>query len=226
MTTFYPARVLEVAPRSVASRAGVRAGDMLLALNDMPLRDVIDVQVYAAEPELDFLVERDGRRIRLEAARRYGETLGLAFESELFDGKIRSCRNACDFCFVSQMAPGLRAPLYIKDDDYRLSFLHGNYVTLTNLDEADWERIEEQYLSPLYVSVHATEPETRVSLMHNPRAGLNHGTPRAIGGDGVEVHASGPGAGAQRWRASGPHDCRPGDLYPRSLSCDRRSRSG
>ena len=114
----------------------MRAGDLLLALNDTPLRDVIDVQIYAAEPELAFLVERDGRQMTLKATRRYGETLGLAFEKEIFDSKMRACRNNCDFCFVTQMAPGLRGPLYVKDDDYRLSFLHGNYITLTNLSEA------------------------------------------------------------------------------------------
>jgi NifB/MoaA-like Fe-S oxidoreductase len=94
----------------------------------------------------------------------------LAFAEELFDGPLRVCRNHCDFCFVSQMAPGLRPSLYVKDDDYRLSFLHGNYITLTNLNEADWQRIAEQYLSPLYVSVHATEPDVRVGLMHNPHS--------------------------------------------------------
>ncbi|MBN2393733.1 MAG: DUF512 domain-containing protein [Anaerolineae bacterium] len=171
MTEYYPALITDIASRSVAARAGVRAGDVLLALNGMPLRDVIDVQFYAAEPELEFLIERAGRQKTLRASRRYGQALGLAFETELFDGNIRACRNNCDFCFVSQMAPDLRGPLYVKDDDYRLSFLHGNYITLTNLDESDWERIEEQHLSPLYVSVHATETDVRVGLMHNPRAG-------------------------------------------------------
>jgi len=171
MSEYCPAQITKVAQRSVAARAGLRAGDVLLALNGMPLRDVIDVQFYAAEPELEFLIERAGRRKTLHANRRYGQSLGLAFETELFDGKIRACRNNCDFCFVSQMAPGLREPLYVKDDDYRLSFLHGNYITLTNLDESDWARIEEQHLSPLYISVHTTEADGRVGLMHNPRAG-------------------------------------------------------
>jgi len=177
MTDYYPAPITDVAPRSVAARAGLRAGDVLWALNGMPLRDVIDVQFYAAEPELEFRIERAGRQKTLYAKRRYGQTLGLTFETELFDGNIRACRNNCDFCFVSQMPPlknsglGLRGSLYIKDDDYRLSFLHGNYITLTNLDESDWARIEEQHLSPLYVSVHATETNVRTGLMHNPRAG-------------------------------------------------------
>jgi putative radical SAM enzyme (TIGR03279 family) len=194
MTEYYPAQITDVAPRSVAARAGLRAGDVLLVLNGMPLRDVIDVQFYAAESDLEFLIERAGRQKMLHANRRYGQALGLAFETELFDGNIRACRNNCDFCFVSQMPPlknsgtDLRAPLYVKDDDYRLSFLHGNYITLTNLDESDWERIEEQHLSPLYVSVHATEPDVRVDLMHNPRAGqiMEHLT--RLADMDIEVH--------------------------------------
>ncbi len=188
MTVYHPARITGVAPRSVAARAGVHANDLLLALNGTRLRDVIDVQIYAAEPELEFLVERDGRQITLHAARRYGQPLGLTFDTELFDGKIRACRNNCDFCFVSQMAPGLRAPLYVKDDDYRLSFLHGNYITLTNLDEQDWERIAEQYLSPLYISVHATEPDVRVGLMHNPHAGQILDQLARLAKIGIEMH--------------------------------------
>ena len=167
---FFPVRITGVEAGSVAAEAGLRVGDRLLALNGCPLRDVIDVQVCAAEAELTFLVEREGRRLTLEAQREYGQPLGLSFERLLFDGKVRTCRNACDFCFVRQMPRGLRDPLYVKDDDYRLSFLHGNYITLTNLREEDWARIGEQYLSPLYVSVHAVEPEVRVGLMHNPRA--------------------------------------------------------
>jgi putative radical SAM enzyme (TIGR03279 family) len=188
MTEYHPAQITDVAPRSVAARAGLREGDVLLALNGIPLRDVIDVQFYAAEPELEFLIERAGRQKTLRANRRYGQTLGLAFETELFDDRIRACRNNCDFCFVSQMAPGLRGPLYVKDDDYRLSFLHGNYITLTNLDESDWERIEEQHLSPLYVSVHATEPDVRVGLMHNPRAGQIMEHLRRLADMDIEIH--------------------------------------
>lgn len=164
-------QITAVEPRSAAARCGLRAGDGLLAINDLPLRDAIDVQVYASEAELRLLYERDGQRRTCSVKRRYGEPLGLSFAELLFDSQTRTCRNACDFCFVAQMAPGLRSPLYIRDDDFRLSFLQGNYVSLTNLNGEDWERIEEQFLSPLYVSVHATDPEVRVGLMHNPRAG-------------------------------------------------------
>ncbi len=155
---------------SVAAEAGLRAGDRLLAINSHPLRDVIDVHIYASEPLLTFRIEREGAILELTAERRYGRPLGIHFERLLFEDKVHTCRNACDFCFVRQMPRGLRDPLYVKDDDYRLSFLHGNYITLTNLREEDWERIGEQFLSPLYVSVHAVEPEVRVGLMHNPRA--------------------------------------------------------
>ncbi len=180
--------ITTVAARSAAARAGLRVGDRLLRVNGQLLRDVIDVQVYAAEPEVSFLVERDGQRLTLRVRRRYGEDLGLGFAELLFDGRVRVCQNACDFCFVSQMPPGMRDPLYVKDDDYRLSFLQGTYITLTNLREDDWKRISEQYLSPLYVSVHATEPEVRVGLMHNPRAGRVMDDLRRLIQMGVTVH--------------------------------------
>ncbi|MBN1261325.1 MAG: DUF512 domain-containing protein [Anaerolineae bacterium] len=184
----FPAPVAGVAPRSVAARAGLRPGDLLLAVNGVPARDVIDVQVLTSEPRLIFLIERDGKRLERRARRRYGQPLGLTFETEVFDGPVRVCRNHCDFCFVAQMPPDLRGPLYVKDDDYRLSFLHGNYITLTNLSERDWERIEAYHLSPLYVSVHATEPDVRVSLMHNPRAGQIMAQLERLASLGIEVH--------------------------------------
>jgi putative radical SAM enzyme (TIGR03279 family) len=165
-----PARVTGVAPNSLAYRCGLRAGDTILTINGYSLRDVIDVQVYSGEPEINVHYVRADAERTCEAKRRYGESLGLDFEVALFDENTRVCQNNCDFCFVTQMAPGLRSPLYVKDDDYRLSFLHGNYVTLTNLREEDWNRIADQYLSPLYISVHVTDPDIRVGLMHNPRA--------------------------------------------------------
>lgn len=179
---------MAVAPGSTAARAGIAPGDVLLALNGAPLRDVIDVQVHAAAPHVTFLVEREGRRKRFSLRRRYGEPLGLSFAEELFDGPLHVCRNNCDFCFVAQMAPDLRSPLYVKDDDYRLSFLHGNYISLTNLAPADWERIAEQFLSPLYVSIHATDPEVRVGLMHNPRAGEIMAQLTWLVEAGIEIH--------------------------------------
>ena len=165
------AEVAAVASRSTAARCGLQAGDHLVAINGYPLRDTIDVQITAAEPSLDIRYQREGTTHTCHVDRIYGEPLGLSFTDPIFDGPIRVCRNHCEFCFVDQMAPDLRDALYVKDDDYRLSFLQGSYITLTNLTEADWARIEAQFLNPLYLSVHATEPDVRVSLMHNPRAG-------------------------------------------------------
>jgi putative radical SAM enzyme (TIGR03279 family) len=176
-----------VAPGSLAERVGLQSKDELLAINGQRVRDVIDVQFYAAEERLALRVRRDGQELTVRAVRRYGESLGLEFEQPTFDG-IRRCSNSCEFCFVVQMAPGLRRSLYVKDDDYRHSFLFGNYVTLTNLEETDWERIGEQSLSPLYVSVHATGPDLRRRMFHNPIAPDVMAQLRRLAGLGVEVH--------------------------------------
>jgi putative radical SAM enzyme (TIGR03279 family) len=180
----------------------MRAGDVLWSINGQPLRDIIDVRFYSSDAQLELLWERAGERRTCTIGRRYGEPLGLAFAEDLFNGGPRVCRNNCTFCFVAQMAPELRAPLYVKDDDYRLSFLHGNYITLTNLSPQDWDRIEEQYLSPLYVSVHATEPAVRVDLLRNPRAGAILTDLTRLVEAGIEVHTQAvlvPG------RNDGPH---------------------
>jgi putative radical SAM enzyme (TIGR03279 family) len=157
-------KITGVAAGSLAARAGLRAGDCLVEVNGLRVRDVIDVQYAAAEEWVEFVVWRDGRLLRKEVERRYGEDIGLSFADDLFDG-LRQCDNHCPFCFVKQLPAGLRPSLYIQDDDYRLSFLQGSFVTLTNLTEEDWERLEEQRLSPLYVSVHATQEEVRRRLL-------------------------------------------------------------
>ncbi len=160
-----------VAVEGTAAEAGLQPGDELLAVDDQPVRDVIDVQFYAAEPEVSLLIRRQGELWLYELEREYGKPLGLSFENPTFDTDIRRCNNQCLFCFVTQMAPrGFRRSLTIKDDDYRYSFLDGNYVTLTNLGEDDWDRIVEQHLSPLYVSVHATDAHVRRTLLGNPAA--------------------------------------------------------
>jgi putative radical SAM enzyme (TIGR03279 family) len=150
-----------VEPGSLGQEAGLQPGDRLLAINDQPLRDIIDVQFYAAEEELDLLIERDGMQWIATVVREYDQELGLSFVNPTFDVDIRRCANNCDFCFVKQNPPGLRKSLYVKDDDYRYSFLFGNFVTLSNLTDEDWLRLDEQRLSPLYVSVHATDLELR-----------------------------------------------------------------
>lgn len=158
-----------VAAQSLAQRVGVRPNDEILAVNEETVRDEIDVRFYASEPEVRLRVRRAGRTLELSGERRYREALGLTFEEPIFDG-IRRCDNRCEFCFVAQMPRGLRPSLYVRDDDYRLSFLSGSYVTLTNLSEDDWERIEGQHLSPLYVSVHATDKDVRRRFLGNPDA--------------------------------------------------------
>ena len=167
-----PAVVASVEPGSIGAELGFQAGDRLIAINGMRPRDLIDLQMLCGEEELLLEVEDPSGEIhRLEIEKDADDGLGLGFTEALFDG-LRQCNNHCPFCFIDQQPPGRRHSLYLKDDDYRLSFLYGSYLTLTNLTAADWQRIEEQRLSPLYVSVHATEPALRSRLLQNERAGL------------------------------------------------------
>ena len=167
-----PAVVVSVEPGSIGEELGFQPGDRLIRINGVAPRDLIDLQILQGDEELTLEVEDpDGTLHCLEIEKDADDGLGLAFSEALFDG-LRQCNNHCPFCFIDQQPPGHRASLYLKDDDYRLSFLYGSYITLTNLTAADWQRIEEQRLSPLYVSVHATEPELRSRLLVNPRAGL------------------------------------------------------
>ncbi|MCP9851050.1 TIGR03279 family radical SAM protein [Cyanobium sp. Morenito 9A2] len=167
-----PAVVASVEPGSIGEELGFQPGDRLLSINGIRPRDLIDFQVLSAGEELTLEVEDpSGEKHRLEIEKDLDDGLGLAFTEALFDG-LRQCNNHCAFCFIDQQPPGQRDSLYLKDDDYRLSFLYGSYLTLTNLNAADWQRIEEQRLSPLYVSVHATDPALRQRLLVNPRAGL------------------------------------------------------
>jgi putative radical SAM enzyme (TIGR03279 family) len=173
---------------SPAAKAGIRKGDRLLEVNGRRVADVLDVQFHAAEETVRLKWRRGGKTFTGEARRSPRRTLGLEFVHPTFDTDIRRCNNRCPFCFVVQMAPGMRRTLHIKDDDYRYSFLYGHFVTLTNLAAADWERIAEQRLSPLYVSVHATEPEVRVRCLGNPGAGDILERLRYLKDRGIEVH--------------------------------------
>ena len=147
-----------------AALAGLRSGDIVVAVDIQPIADVIDWMWLTDEPSFVLTIERDGELRTLEVVRTSGEPLGVEFASPVFDG-IRECDNACAFCFVSQLPAGLRPSLYVRDDDYRLSFLSGNFVTLTNLTDADIARIVTQRLSPLFVSVHTVDPEVRARLV-------------------------------------------------------------
>lgn len=159
-----------IVPGSVADEIGLQPGDELLAINDNPVEDVIDVQFYGAEEWLELLVRRGDEHYLFEAERAYEQPLGIEFSHPTFDTDIRRCNNLCEFCFVLQMAPRFRRTLYIKDDDYRYSFLFGHFVTLTNMDEHDWRRIETMGLSPLYISVHVTDTAMRRRFLRNDDA--------------------------------------------------------
>ena len=177
-----------VEPGSVAAQVGLRPGDGVIAINGNTLLDVIDAQYYAAESDLHLSVERDGVVMTLDAHRDFGQALGIEFEHPTFDIDIRRCNNLCPFCFVLQNAPRMRRTLYIKDDDYRYSFLFGHFVTLTNLLDHDWARIAEQHLSPLYVSVHATDLEVRRKCLRNPSSGDILAQLRWLAGRGIQMH--------------------------------------
>lgn len=166
-----PALITKVIPDSICAEIGFEPGDSIVAVNGQKPRDLIDYQFMCADEFLELeVLDAKGKTHKLEIEKEYDEDLGVEFETALFDGLIQ-CNNRCPFCFIDQQPPGKRETLYLKDDDYRLSFLYGSYLTLTNLTQKEWDRIEQMRLSPLYVSVHATEPEVRIRLLKNLRAG-------------------------------------------------------
>jgi putative radical SAM enzyme (TIGR03279 family) len=162
--------IAAIEPESFAAEVGLRVGDEIVEVNGQPVEDVIDVQFYAADEWIELKVRRNGLLLTCKGGRDYNQTLGIEFEHPTFDIDIRRCNNLCPFCFVLQMPNRMRRALYVKDDDYRYSFLHGHFVTLTNLSEHDWQRIADQALSPLYVSVHATDLAVRRACLRNPAA--------------------------------------------------------
>jgi putative radical SAM enzyme (TIGR03279 family) len=184
-----PAVVATVVPGSIGDELGFQPGDRLLSVNGVRPRDLIDLQVLVGEEELRLEVEDpEGIRHVVDLEKEADEGLGLGFTEALFDG-LRQCNNRCPFCFIDQQPPGRRRSLYLKDDDYRLSFLYGSYLTLTNLSTADWRRIEAQRLSPLFVSVHATDPDLRSRLLVNPRAGMLMEQLRWFADRRLQIHA-------------------------------------
>ncbi len=187
--TISPAVISGVMPESIAAEVGFSAGDRLVKINGQRPRDLIDYQFLCADEvlELEVLDER-GKSHRVEIEKDYDEDLGLEFETALFDG-LMQCNNNCPFCFIDQQPPGKRESLYLKDDDYRLSFLYGSYLTLTNLSPKEWERIAQLRLSPLYVSVHATEPDLRSRLLKNQRAGQILEQLRWFESQRLQIHA-------------------------------------
>jgi putative radical SAM enzyme (TIGR03279 family) len=178
-----------VEPDSIGDELGIQPGDKLLSINGVRPRDLIDLHFLVGEEELTLEVQDpDGSIHVVELEKDADEGLGLGFTEALFDG-LKQCNNHCPFCFIDQQPPGHRRSLYFKDDDYRLSFLYGSYLTLTNLTAADWQRIEEQRLSPLFVSVHATDPALRSRLLVNPRAALLMDQLAWFGQRQLQIHA-------------------------------------
>ena len=188
-STVQPARISRVLPDSIAAELGFEAGDAIVSINGQQPRDLIDYQFLCSDEFLELeVLDTAGRSHQVEIEKDTDEGLGLEFETALFDGLIQ-CNNRCPFCFIDQQPPGKRESLYYKDDDYRLSFLYGSYLTLTNLSEAEWRRIAQLRLSPLYVSVHATDPELRQRLLKNDRAGLISEQLRWFQKHQLQIHA-------------------------------------
>ena len=165
-----PAVVASIEDGSIGSELGFEVGDQLISINGVKPRDLIDYKFLIAEENIQLLIlDEEGNKHTIDIEKDYDDDLGLAFTEALFDG-LKQCNNQCPFCFIDQQPSGKRKSLYLKDDDYRLSFLYGSYLTLTNLSEEDWQRIDQQRLTPLFVSVHATDPCLRAKLLRNPKA--------------------------------------------------------
>ena len=177
-----------VAPDSPAARCGIRAGDALLAINGEPVRDLIDYEKLTAERILHVDVCREGKTISCRVKKEEYEPLGLSFETSLMS-RMQTCKNHCVFCFIDQMPRGVRSSLQVKDDDWRMSFIMGNYVTLTNVDDEEFDRILRRRVSPLYVSVHAIDPVVRTRIMKNPSAGRIRERLEALKAAGIQFHA-------------------------------------
>ena len=178
--------VVAVAPGSPAEQAGIRPGDAVLRLNGRVPRDIIEWRLWSDEADVDLLLSRHGLEQEVAVAKTAGRPLGAEVASAVFD-RVRTCDNHCEFCFIYQLPKGMRRSLYLKDDDYRLSFLYGNFTTLTRFTEADLERVVSERLSPLHVSIHSTDPELRATMLRNRRGATSLRWLRALLDHGIEV---------------------------------------
>jgi putative radical SAM enzyme (TIGR03279 family) len=182
----YPT-ILEVVPGSPAAESGLAIGDELLAVNGIRPSDVIEYQQLVDEAVVDLSLRRAGLVYSVEVHKEEGAPLGLRLNASIFD-RVQTCDNHCEFCFIYQLPPGMRKSLYLKDDDYRLSFLYGNFTTLTRFTELDLVRVVEERLGPLYVSIHATDPDVRSGMLRNPRGATSLRWLRALLDHGIEIH--------------------------------------
>ena len=173
---------------STAAAHGIEPMDKLLAVNGKVPADIVELSYLLAEESIELVVEDSaGVKRNIVIRKALDEDLGLEFETAVFDG-VRQCHNNCVFCFVEQMLPNMRKSLYERDDDYRLSFLYGNFLTLTNLQDEDYERIIKSHLSPLYVSVHATDPAKRQAMINNRKAGEILKNIHRLIENGIRIH--------------------------------------
>ncbi|HHY27879.1 MAG TPA: DUF512 domain-containing protein, partial [Desulfitobacterium dehalogenans] len=174
---------------SIAEEMEIECGDQILSIDGQEIEDIIDFQYLTAEDEFTLLLEKaDGELWEMEIERSYGEELGLEVQAVSPQG-LKLCKNNCVFCFIAQMPKGMRGSLYDKDDDYRLSLTQGSFITLSNLDNDEFERILKFHLSPLYISVHAWDSETRVRLMKNPKAGDLSSQLKQLAEAGIHIHS-------------------------------------
>ena len=178
--------VVSVAPGSPGERAGLVVGDEILRVNGETPRDIIEWKLATDDADVELDVLRGGIELDVAVAKLAGEPLGAEVSSAVFD-RVRTCDNHCEFCFIYQLPKGMRRSLYLKDDDYRLSFLYGNFTTLTRFTEADLERVVTERLSPLHVSIHATDPDVRSQMLKNPRGGMSLRWLRALLDHGIVV---------------------------------------
>lgn len=181
-------RVVGVVEGSIAEEVGIVAGDVLQAIDGHPIMDLLDYQFYGQEENISLeIIKPDGEEWLIEIEKDEGEDVGLLFEGAIFN-RMKRCRNRCIFCFVDQLPRKMRKTLYVKDDDYRYSFLQGNFITMTNMKKADWAKLLELHLSPLYISVHCLRPELRAAMLGNPGAAeINHQLQQLYEA-GIEVH--------------------------------------
>lgn len=163
-------KITGVEHRSLADKKGIKSGDVLISINDNEINDVLDYRFYLTDTRIILLLSGKKGEYRVKIKKNEYDDIGLEFETPLMDAK-HSCKNGCIFCFIDQNPEGLRESLYFKDDDSRLSFIHGNYVTLTNMTDKDVDRIIKMRISPINISIHTTNPELRVRMMKNKRSG-------------------------------------------------------
>jgi len=179
--------VIEIVSRSPAEVAGLSIGDELISVNGIVPSDVIEYQQLVDDAELEVTLATAAGERTLKIEKGVGEPLGIRLSASIFD-RVQTCDNHCEFCFIYQLPPGMRETLYLKDDDYRLSFLYGNFTTLTRFTELDLSRVVEERLGPLYVSIHATDPVVRSRMLRNPRGATSLRWLRALLDRGVTVH--------------------------------------